>query len=197
MSMTKEFLAKMGIAIDKDEVTDEEGQTLITQHINKLNSEKKTLTDERDTNKQLVDKYSSEIADLKKEKQANMTEDEKRNAEMQELKQKVAEAERKNIINEKVSSLVELGYDKETAVKFATDELDGKSTIEYQKAFKAKVEADVKADLLKQQQDPKVDKVGDNAKYTKENFKAGKISMEEMNNLKETNPALYKELIEG
>ena len=188
--MTKEFLARLGIAITTDEISDEEGNKLIEAKF----SEMKT---KQENDKGLIDKYSGEIAQFKKEKEANMSEDEKRKAETESLKQQVADANRRLQVNDRVADLVELGYDKETAIKFANDELDGKSTIEYQKQWKAKIEANVRAEVLKNAPNPQPNPTDPNSKYTKENFKKGLISMEEMNNLKATNPTLYNEIIKG
>ena len=188
--MTKAFLATLGIAIDKDEVSDEEGQRLIKA---KMDEDKAKA----ETNKGLIDKYSSEIASLKKEKQDRMTDEEKKQAEYEALKQEVADSKKQLALRERVADLVELGYDKDTATKRANDELEGKPTIEYDKQFKAKLEADIRAKVLKETKDPKTNQQDPNTKYTKENFKKGLISMEDMNALKVSNPTLYKELIEG
>lgn len=188
MAFTKEFLAKLGIAIDKEEVTDEEGQALISKAMKDKDDEKVKL-------KGQVDKYSSEIAVLKDEKKAKMTDDEKKDEHVKELEEQIKTANRQIAINNKVSSLVELGYDKETATKYATDELDGKDTIEYQKAFLEKQKAEMKAQILKEQKKPDVDKGDPNKKYTKEGFAKGEYSAEELNALKTTNPDVYKNLI--
>ena len=143
MGMTKDYLAKLGIAIDKDEVTDEEGQRLIELHVAKMTGDQKKL-------KELNDKYSSELAEKKREEQARMTDEEKRQAEMTELKNQYAETQKQLAIRDKVASLIELGYDKDTALKYATDEVEGKDTLQYQKDFIAKKEAEVKAKVLKE-----------------------------------------------
>ena len=65
----------------------------------------------------------------------------------------------------------------------------------YQKQFKAKLEADIRAKVLKEGKDPQPNPADPKTKYTKENFDKGLITMEEMNNLKATNPTLYNELI--
>lgn len=186
--MTKQFLATLGIAIETDEVSDEEGQRLIKAKMD----EDKTKAEQ---NKGLIDKYASEIASLKKKEQDHMTEEEKKQAEYEQLKQQVADGQRQLALRDRVADLVELGYDKETATKYANDELDGKPTIEYQRAWKTKLEADIRAKVLKEGKDPQPNPTDPNTKYTKENFKKGLITMEEMNNLKSTNPTLYNELI--
>ena len=141
--MTKEYLAKLGIAIDKDEVTEEEGQRLIEEHVAKMTGDQKKL-------KELNDQYSSELAEKKRQERERMTDDEKRQAEMDELKKQNADTLKQLAIRDKVSVLVELGYDRETALKYATDEVEGKDTIQYQKDFLARREAEVKAKVLKE-----------------------------------------------
>lgn len=187
--MTKQFLASLGITIDTDEISDEEGQKLIAKAL----ADNK---DKADKNKKLVDKYSSELAELKKEKQDKMSDDEKKQAHYTEMETELTKLKRELAVKEKVNDLVELGYDKETAIKYANDELDGKSTIKYQKDFIASREEKLKADLLKNGGvDPNVKNGGNQTKFTKENFEKGLISMEEMNELKASNPTLYNEIL--
>lgn len=180
--MTKAFLAKLGITIDTEEVSDEEGQKLIEAHVRGLNNEK-------DNNKKLIDKYSSEIAEFKREKEGRMTEDEKRQQELADLQKQVADSQRQLSLRDRVADLVELGYDRETALKYATDELDGKSTIQYQKDFKAKVEAEVRAKVLKETPNPNVN--NDNNPPTKEEVLKG--GYEAMQKLQAEKPEIYKQ----
>lgn len=180
--MTKQFLAQLGIVIEQDEVSEEEGQKLIQAKFNKLETD-------NNTNKGLVDKYSSEIANLKKEKQDKMTDEEKHQQEFDELKNKFADSQRQLALRDKIADLVELGYDRETATKYATDELDGKSTIQYQKDFKAQVEAKAKAEALKQGKTPRVD--NDDTPPSKEDVIKG--GYEAMQKLAKEKPEVYKE----
>lgn len=180
--MTKAFLAKLGITIEKDEVSDEEGQQLIEAHVKGLNT--KAIDD-----KKLIDKYSSEIAEFKKEKQGRMTEDEKRQQELADLQKQVAESNRKLALKDKVADLIELGYDKETAVKFASDELDGKPTIQYQKDFKAKIEAETRAKVLKETPNPNLNN-DDNPPSKEDVIKGGYEAMEK---LAKEKPEVYKQ----
>ena len=184
MSMTKDYLAKLGIAIDKDEVTDEEGQRLIETHVAKMTGDQKKL-------KELNDQYSSELAEKKRQERERMTDDEKRKVEMEELKNQYAETQKQLAINNKVSSLVELGYDRETAIKYATDEYEGKDTLQYQKDFLAKKEAEVKAQVLKEAgKDPKLNG-GDGAIPKKEDVLKGGYSA--MLKLQEEHPETFKQ----
>ena len=180
--MTKAFLAKLGITIETDEIGDEEGQKLIEAHV-------KGLTTEKDKNKKLVDDYSSQIAEFKKEKQSRLTDEEKRQQELADLQKQVAESNRKLALKDKVADLVELGYDKETAIKYATDELDGKSTIQYQKDFKAKIEAETKAQLLKGGNPPIINN-NDNPPSKEDVIKGGIPAMEK---LAKEQPEVYKQ----
>ena len=70
--MTKEQLAKLGIKIDTDEVSEEEGNRLIVEHITKLSSDNATLSSENAKQKELISKRNSEIADYKKKEQESL-----------------------------------------------------------------------------------------------------------------------------
>ena len=180
--MTKEFLAKLGITIDTAEVSDEEGQKLIEKKFSDINTEKTN-------NKNLVDKYASEIAGLKQERASHLTDEQKRQEEYDNLKQQVAESQKQLALRDKVADLVELGYDKETALKYATDELEGKPTIQYQKDFVAKKEAEVRAKVLQEQKPPVVN--NDNNPPTKEEVIKG--GYDAMLKLQKEKPETYKE----
>ena len=183
MSMTKDYLAKLGIAIDKDEVTDEEGQHLIELHVAKMTGDQKKL-------KELNDQYSSEIAENKRKERERMTDDEKRQAEMEDMKKQYAETQKQLAIRDKVASLVELGYDRETALKYATDEVEGKDTLQYQKDFMAKKEAEIKAKVLKEAgKDPNLG--DDGAIPKKEDVVKG--GYQAMLKLQQEHPETYKE----
>ena len=183
MGMTKQYLEKLGISIDKDEVTDEEGQRLIEAHVAKMTGDYKKL-------KELDDQHCSELAKKKKEEQERMTDEEKRQAEMEEMRKQYAETQKQLSIRDKVSSLVELGYDKETALKYATDEVEGKDTLQYQKDFMAKREAEIRAKVLKEAgKDPNLGNQG--AIPTKEDVVKG--GYDAMLKLQQEHPETYKE----
>lgn len=191
MAFTKEQLAKLGIVVDKDEVTDEEALGLIE----KKNAD---LVSERNKLKKRTDELSSELADKKKQDQEKLSEEERQKLLIAELQESNQKLNREISRNKKINDLMSIGYDQELATKFADAELDGKSTVEFQKQFmNSKLEAQ-KQELLKGGKVPKVDNP-DKAteKFTKENFKKGIISMSEMNELKEKDPTLYNELING
>ena len=180
--MTKEFLAKLGIVIDTAEISDEEGEKLIEKKFSDINTEKTN-------NKNLVDRYASEIAGLKKERDSHLTDEQKRQEEYDALKQQVADGQKQLALRDKVADLVELGYDKDTALKYATDELEGKPTIQYQKDFIAKKEAEVRAKVLTEQKPPHVNN-DDNPPTKEEVLKGGYEAMEK---LQKEKPEVYKE----
>jgi hypothetical protein len=189
MAFTKEQLAKLGITIEEDSIEDDKAFELIEKHTSTLTSEKAKL-------KKRTDELSSEIAEKKKAEQEKMSEEEKTRLHYEEIENANKELTRQLSRNNKINDLMSIGYDKELATKYAEAELDGKSTIEFQKQFmNSKLEAQ-KQELLKGTPTPRINTDGDDkGKFTKENFKAGKISMEEMNKLKESDPATYNELI--
>lgn len=194
--MTKEQLAKFGIIIETEEVSDEEGYRLIKEALDNAKAGETKAKEDYAKVKGLNDTYSSQIAEMKKKEQANMSEEEKRNVKMAELEQQVKDSQRKLAVQSKKASLVAMGYDEETAEKYANDELDGKDTLQYQKDFMAKRETELRAKILKEGQDPKGNG-GDpnNAKFTQENFKKGLISVEELNQLKAKDPVKYREVL--
>ena len=186
--MTKEQLAKFGIVVDKD-LTDEEAHELIA---------KKMAEKEAEINKQkeLITKRNGEIAELKRESADRLSEDEKKALAQQELEKELNELRRENALNKRIAEYVEIGYDKELATKIANAELDGKSTAQYHKQFVESQREKIKAELLADTPNPKQTNPSDpNSKFTKENFQKGLISMSEMNELKESNPTLYQEII--
>lgn len=186
--MTKEQLAKLGITIEEDSVDEAKAIELIEKKHNELSSANSKL-------KKRTDELTSEIAEKKRLELEKLSEEEKTKLHYEEMEKEIASLKRKDSLNTKVNDLMSIGYDKELATKYANAELDGKSTIEYQKAFmNSKLEAQ-KQELLKGTTPPKVDSGDEKGKFTKENFKKGLISMSEMNELKESNPTLYKEII--
>ena len=180
--MTKEQLAKLGIAVDKD-LTDEEAFALIEKHNQDLVNEKSKL-------KGLNDKYSSEIAGYKKKEQDRLSDDEKKALAQQELENELKTLRRENDINRKVGELVEIGYSKELATKVAEAELDGKSTAKYHKEFITAREESLKAELLKSTPKPSATSV-DTKATTIEDMK--KMTYVELQKVAENNPQLFSE----
>lgn len=186
--MTKEQLAKFGITIEKDSVTDEEAEQLIADKFGNLEAEKTKL-------KGQVDKYSGEISAYKKKEAERMSEEEK-----EKLRIEGIEAENKTLHRQiektnKVNEYLSIGYDRELATQIADAELDGKSTSAFHKKhIEAQLERQ-KAELLKQGGNKASIEDDEKTLYTKENFNKGLISMEKMNELKVSNPTLYNELL--
>ena len=193
--MTKEQIEKLGITFEEG-MTDDQVIEALTKKHQALESEKSKFENEAKTNKGLVDKYSSEIKTLKDEKRAKLTEDEKKELEHKELIEKVAKLEKEKSISERVARYVKMGYSDDLAKKVAEGEYEGKDVSEYHETFLKSHDEALKKELMKNNPNVKGGGQG-GATYTKEDFKAGRISMEQMNQLKEDDPALYNELIKG
>lgn len=191
--MTKEQIEKLGIKYVEG-MTDDQVFEAITKKQGELQAEKNKFESEAKTNKGLVDKYSSEIASLKDKEKARMTDDEKKQLEYQELQSEIANLKKEKSISEKTAKYIKLGYAEEVARQVAEGELEGKDVSELHASFLKSHDEKLKKELM--QHNPDINGGGgDGVTYTKEDFKAGRISMEQMNQLKETDPALYKELI--
>ena len=189
MGLSKETLAMLGLS---ENATDEE----VSAKVAELNGAKIKAEGDRDKFKSSFDKTSSELASIKKER---MTDEEKRQAELKEIQDRLVEAELKNKLNETEKQYLGVGMDSETASKMAKAVIDGDLTAqgEIMRAYTETVASKAKAEALKSQPTPTVGNPSnlDNAKYTKENFKKGLISMEEMTKLSQENPELYKKII--
>ena len=180
--MTKEQLAKLGINFEGETLTDEEAFALIEKHHNELANEKAKL-------KKRTDELSSEIAQRKKEDEAKLSEEEKTRLHYEEMEKEIASLKRKDSLNTKINDLMSIGYDKDLAKKYAEAELDGKSTIEFQKTFmEAKLEAQ-KQEILKGGNPPKMS--DPNQTQTKEDVIKGGV--EAMNRLAKENPQLFEQ----
>lgn len=79
--------------------------------------------------KRAMDKAASEAADYKKKYNATLSEQERASQEKAEEQarrdERLAELERENSIHKFTESYLDLGYDKESAVKAATAQVDG------------------------------------------------------------------------
>ena len=190
MGLSKETLALLGLG---ENATDEE----ISAKVAELNGAKIKIEGERDKFKSSFDKTSSELATLKKEK---MTEEEKRQAELKDAQDRLAEAQKQLKLNETEKQYLSVGMDAESAKSMAQAVLEGDLVKqgEVMKSYSEMVAKKAKADALKEQPNPNLgdpNNLGNKAKYTKENFKKGLISMEEMNKLQKEDPQLYAEII--
>lgn len=182
--MTKEKLAKLGITIEADEISEEEAEKLIEQKFASLNSDVKK-------HKDLLSTRNSEIAEYKRKEQEKLSDDEKQKLHYQEMEKEIASLKRKDTLNSKINDLMSLGYDKELATKQAEAEVDGKSTIEFQRKFmESKLETQ-KQELLKQTKTPNVNDPNASGVKTKEDF--DKLGYEGQLKLYNENPEVYKQ----
>ena len=180
--MTKEQLAKLGITIEGETITDEEANKLIEAKFTSLNGDLKK-------HKDLLSTRNSEIAEYKRKEQEKLSEEEKQQLHYQEMEKEIATLKRKDNLNTKINDLMSIGYDKELATKYANAELDGKSTIEFQKTFMdSQLEAQ-KQELLKVGKNPVVN--NPNEVKSKEDIIKGGYA--EMAKLQQENPALYEQ----
>lgn len=191
--MTKEQIEKLGITFVEG-MTDEQVFDALTKQKGELKAERDKFEADAIKNKGLVDKYSSEIAKLNDERKAKLTDDEKAKEHLAELETEVATLKREKSVSDKVAKYVKLGYSEELAKEIAQGEIEGKDVSALHEQFIKSHDEALKKELLKNSPTPKGGADGGTT-YTKEDFKAGKISMEEMNRLKETDPATYKSLI--
>lgn len=194
--MTKEQIEKLGITYVEG-MTDEDVIAKINENKTALETKANDFESKVKSYKSTIDKYSSEIAEYKKKEAEKLTDEEKRDAHLAELEADLAKAKRTIAETEKVNTYVSIGYSKELAQKVAVAELEGKDASKYHQEFMKAREEAIKAELMKK--NPNLDGGGGGGddKFTKENFKAGKISMEEMNELKVTDPAKYDSIIKG
>ena len=180
---TKEQLAKLGINYEGETITDEEIERLLTEKFNSINGELKK-------HKDLLSQRNSEINALKDKEKEKLSEEEKTKLRYQEMEKEIETLKRKDNLNTKINDLMGIGYDKELATKYANAELDGKSTIEFQKQFmEAKLEAQ-KQELLKNGKNPQVDDPNASPKTKEEVLKGG---IEAMTKLQQENPALFEQ----
>jgi len=187
MAFTKEQLAKLGINFDGEEITDEEVEKLLTEKFSSLNGEIKK-------HKDLLTSRNSEIAEYKRKEQEKLSDDEKQKLHYAEMEKEIAMLKRKDSLNTKINDLMSIGYDKELAKKYAEAELDGKSTIEYQKTFmQSQLEAQ-KQELLKSGKNPQVDDPNNGIVKTKEDF--NKLGYEDQLKLYNEHPEIYKQFTE-
>lgn len=183
MAFTKEQLAKLGITIEGEEIDDAKALELIEQNQNSLKGELKK-------HKDLLSTRNSEIAEYKRKEVEKMSEEEKTKVHYEEMEKEIATLKRKDSLNTKINDLMSLGYDKELAKKYAEAELDGKSTIEFQKQFMdAKLEAQ-KQELLKKTPNPQLNDPNQTVK-TKEDF--DKLGYEGQLELFKNHPEVYNQ----
>lgn len=180
--MTKDFLAKLGIVIDEDEIADDKAQELIDKKFKEMNANS-------ESQKNLLSKRNSEIAEYKRKEQEKLSDDEKTKLHYQEVEERNKTLERRIALSEKVAEYVSIGYDADLAKKVAEAELDGKSTVSYHKQFISAREEKLKAELLKGNPTPEVK--GDPKTLTKADL--DKMGYEELMKVQQEKPELYNE----
>lgn len=191
--MTKEQIEKLGITFVEG-MTDDDVFEAISKRKGELEAEKSKFEEESKKHKGLVDKYSSEIKTLKDEAKAKLSVEEQAKLKYEEMEKEIANLKREKSVSEKVAKYLKLGYEEGLAKKVAEGEIEGKDVSEYHAQFiKAREEA-IKQELMKNNPEIKGGNDG-KPKYTKEDFKAGRISMAQLNELKDTDPATYKAII--
>lgn len=186
MALTKEQLAKLGINFEGEELTDEVLEKLLTDTINSFKSDIKK-------HKDLLSQRNSEINAMKDKEKEKLSEEEKTKLHYEDLEKENIALKRKDSLNTKINDLMSLGYDKELAKKYAEAELDGKSTIDFQRQFMtAQLEAQ-KKELLQSGKDPVVKTPNESVK-TKEDF--DKLGYEGQLKLYNEHPEIYKQFAE-
>lgn len=182
--MTKEQLQALGISTDKETLTQEEIDELVSKRVAEL-------TGENSKQKSLISQRNSEIADYKRKEQEKLSEDEKAKLHLEELEKRVADYERQSAKSNKVNDYLSIGYPKELAEEIADAELSGKSTAAlHQKYLQAREEA-IKKELMISNPNPKQTNPTPKS-ISQEDFK--KMGYSEKLALKENDPTLYEKL---
>lgn len=190
--MTKEQIEKLGLTFTEG-MTDEQVFEALTKKQGELTAEKTKFESEAKHNKSLMDKYASEVADLKKKEQDRMTDEEKKAQEHQELLDKIATLEKDKSVSEKTAKYLKLGYSEEVARNVAVGEIEGKDVSDLHAQFLKAHDEELKKQLMKKNPDP-VGGGDPNKTYTKEGFKKGEYSYEQLCELQQKNPQLYDEI---
>lgn len=190
MPFSKEILALMGL----DEGATEEQ---IASAIKKIHDEKTQTEQDKSKLKSSFDKTASELATLKKEKAEKMSDEEKKQAEFDRLVEDNKKLQREIALSTNEKHFVSCGYTAEQASKMAKAQLDGdvSTMASIMKTHNEEVAKLAKAEALKGNPNPTLGDANKDTKYTKENFEKGLISMEDMNSLKEKDPALYNSIV--
>lgn len=192
--MTKEQIESLGLTY-VDGMTDDEVIAKITE---KHQSDANKLTELENSSKKWkaqFDKASTEIAEFKRQNQEKLTDEEKAKAHLEEVEMDLAKANRKIAETEKVNTYMAIGYPKELAEKVACAELDGKDVTKYHQEFIKAHDATLEAELMKK--NPALKGGGGNGgdDTIEDKFKKGTMTMPELNELKNSNPSLYKKLL--
>lgn len=191
MELSKEQLVAMGL---DENATDED----VIKAFKALNDSKTKIEEEHSKLKTSFDRTSHELAEMKKAGKEKMSEDEQRQAEFAQLVEDNKTLKKEVELSKNKEAFITAGYSPEKASELAQAQLDG-DVAKMSKIMKERGEEIAKAskeEALRASKDAKGgDPNGGNAKYTKENFQKGLISMAEMNELREKDPETYNKII--
>jgi len=186
--MNKELLEKLGIT--DESITDEKLVELVLGQRNKLQAD-------NDKQKEIISKRNGEIAEFKRLADAKKTDEEKHKEYVAKLESDLAELRKETTTKDIKTKYLALGYSDEEADKIANASIENNHSLvaKYIGEHQSKVEAEFKAELLKKTPHPDGNGGGNpNSKYTKENFRAGKISYDDLCKLQVENKALFDEI---
>lgn len=190
--MTKEQIEKLGLTFTEG-MTDEQIVEALSKKQGELTAEKSKFENEAKHNKSLMDKYASEVADLKKKEQDRMTDEEKKAQEYQQMLDEIATLKKDKSVSEKTAKYLKLGYSEDVAKKVAEGEIEGKDVSEFHAEFLKAHDEELKKQYMKN--NPAPTGGGDpNKTFTKEGFKKGEYSYEQLCDLQAKNPQLYDEI---
>lgn len=150
--------------------------------------------------KDVFDAKASEAANLSKQLKAKMTDEEVAKAAeaaaRQELEEKYNELLKRTTISDYKAKYLAIGYDEKLASDTASALAEGnfEKVFANSEKFKVEMEKKIKADILKETPRPDTNNGGGKS-VTKERFNA--MGYTERVNLKNENPELYKELMNG
>jgi ribosomal protein L17 len=190
--MTKEQIEKLGLTYTEG-MTDEQVVEALSKMKGELTAEKSKFENEAKHNKSLMDKYASEVADLKKKEQDRMTDEEKKAQEYQQMIDEIATLKKDKSVSEKTAKYLKLGYSEDVAKKVAEGEIEGKDVSEFHAEFLKAHDEELKKQYMKN--NPAPDGGGDpNKRFTREGFKKGEYTYEQLCDLQAKNPALFDEI---
>lgn len=181
--MTKEQLEKLGIKVEKTDLTQEEIDALVEKRVAELTGENSKLHTS-------ISKVNSENAEYKRKEQERLSDDEKKALKEQEMAEKIASYEKQIAKTSKVNEYLAIGYPKELAEKVADAEIEGKSSAKYHAEFvKSQVET-TKAELMKKNPNP--DGAGNDDTMTLDKFK--KLTPSQLADFAEKHPTEFENL---
>ena len=181
MAITKEQLKKLGIEVEKDDLTQDEIDELFVKRVGELTAENSKLHTS-------ISKVNSENAEYKRKEQDRLSEEQKKELHEKEMVEKIAKYEKQIAKTSKVAEYMEIGYPKELAEKVADAELEGKPTAKLHAEFVKSREETIKAELMKDNPTPKG--AGGSEQMTLEGFK--KLTPTQLAEFAETHPVEFE-----